>query len=167
MNWIQWVTFGIAVVGATLGIFNAWWAVRKDMVRLRVRNRVLVVSTGHVTLCVEVINTGYIPVTITEIGYTESLFAKKKLVITDDFLRQLSLPHRMEPRTVVTMTVTPAGLDMPEMRRMAYSYAKTACGVVSRCRLPKEWRTEAADQFRTVAREAKERAEQDGWKINP
>lgn len=36
MTWQQWVTFGIAVVGAFLGIYNAWSAHRRDWAQLRI-----------------------------------------------------------------------------------------------------------------------------------
>lgn len=154
MGWLQAVTLGIAVVGATLGIFNAYWTVRRGVVHLKVRAKAMVISTGHITLCIEVINTGYIPVTITEIGFTTSRFAKKKLVVTDDFLRQTALPQRLDSRAGITMTVAPASLDDPEMRRPAYCFAKTACGVRVHSRMGREWQSEEADQFRAVARES-------------
>ncbi|MEW9623199.1 hypothetical protein [Rhodanobacter geophilus] len=152
MDLIQGVTLGIAVIGATLGVFNAYWMVRKDVVRLRVLSRVMFISTGQVTVCIEVINTGYIPVTITEVGYTSSRFAKQKSVITNDFLRQTQLPCRLEPRAIITVTVEPTSLDDPAMSHLAYCHAKTACGILIRKRLSRSWRGDAAKRLREVER---------------
>lgn len=150
VDWIQVATLGIAVVGATLGVFNAYWMIRKDVVRLRVLSRVIFISTGQVTICVEVINTGYIPVTITEVGYTSGRFAKHKSVITDDFLKRAKLPYRLEPRAAMTVTVEPIALSTPAMERLAFCHAKTACGVLVRKRLSRSWRGDVAKRLREV-----------------
>ncbi|OOG47019.1 hypothetical protein [Rhodanobacter sp. C01] len=150
MDLTQGVTLGIAVVGATLGVFNAYWMIRKDVVRLRVLSRVMIISTGQVTVCIEVINTGYIPVTITEVGYTSGRFAKQKTVITNDFLRRTQLPYRLEPRAGMTVTVEPSALDNPVMHHLAYCHAKTACGILVRRRLSRSWRGDAAKRLRAA-----------------
>ncbi|AIC11142.1 hypothetical protein [Xylella fastidiosa] len=36
MNWTNWLTLALAVLGATLGVFNAVWMIRRDTVRLKV-----------------------------------------------------------------------------------------------------------------------------------
>lgn len=129
MGWMQWVTFGIALVGATLGVFNAWWSVRKDLVRLRVRPVAMITDTGIASVGIEVINAGYIPVTISEVGFTSGRRAKHKAIITEDLFSRVRLPYRMEPRTEMTMTITPSFIKSPVQRRATHCFAKTACGV--------------------------------------
>lgn len=137
MNWISWVTFGIAVVGATLGIFNAYWAVRRDSVRLRVRFvSLLLPASGTWTVGIEVINTGSVAVTVNEVAVTGGgLGRKKRGIITEDFFRSTPLPNRLEPRTAMTIAAQPGFRD--EVRRMRASHcsARTACGVTVKARI--------------------------------
>lgn len=91
---MQWVTFAIAVLGATLGMFNAWWSVRKDMAGPRVRAAGMSTNTGLMSVGIEVSNVGYIPVTIAEMGFISGRFAKQKMVATDDALRRIILLYR-------------------------------------------------------------------------
>jgi hypothetical protein len=134
MNWMEWVTLGIAVIGATLGIFNVWWMVRRDAVRLRVRLVSLMgVPDGEWTVGIEVTNMGYIPITLTEVAIHRPDTAERMIIPTDYFHRT-ALPHRMEPRTSITMAGVPA--LRTEIRRVGARRcsATTACGVIVRSR---------------------------------
>ena len=135
MSWIEWVTFGIAVIGATLGVFNAWWSVRRDAVRLRVRFvSLMTVPDGVWTVGVEVTNVGYIPVTITEVAVHKP-GTKDRMVINSDYFHRVALPSRMEPRTSITVATDPS--VMAELRRVnaRWCSASTACGVTVRARI--------------------------------
>lgn len=153
MDWIQGVTLGIAVVGATLGVFNAAWMIRKDTVRLRVSCVIEVTNTGLVTAAIEVINTGYIPVTITEVAFTSARNAKNKLVIINDCLNRCRLPHRLEARASMTVAAAPLDFQHPQMAITRYCHAKTACEVIVRSRI-RAWRNET--EFSAIARAARQ-----------
>ncbi|MCG2605012.1 MAG: hypothetical protein KBO60_18285 [Achromobacter sp.] len=134
MNWIGWTTFGIAVVGATLGVFNAWWMVRRDAVRLRVRLvSLMTLPAGEWTLGIEVTNMGYVPITLTEVAIQKP-GTSKRMAIASDYFRRVTLPHRMEPRTSITVAGDP-GLRPEVLRvRARWCSATTACGVTVRSR---------------------------------
>ncbi|MGY4697164.1 hypothetical protein XfCFBP8356_008120 [Xylella fastidiosa subsp. sandyi] len=64
MNWTNWLTLALAVLGATLGVFNAVWMIRRDTVRLDVvYANVTPVAGGPPLGCVEVPNLSYLAVT--------------------------------------------------------------------------------------------------------
>lgn len=130
MDWIGWATFGIAVVGATLGIFNVWWMVRRDAVRLRVR---LVSQTampsGQVTLGIEVSNLGYTAITLSEVAIRAHPFRGNRMAIVSDYFDRARLPLRMEPRTCVTIAVVPEIRSRIKQEGARWCSATTACGI--------------------------------------
>lgn len=88
-QWVEWVTFGLATVGAVLGVIATWAGLHRDRPRLVVRpvwGRVLhgpggmrahawSRGTGAVDrfsggfIGIEVINTGYVTVYLREVGF--------------------------------------------------------------------------------------------------
>lgn len=136
MNWTQWVTFGIAIVGATLGVFNAYWMIRRDAIRLRVRYVSLYIPSADTwTAGVAVTNLGSIAVTITEVAIRGGALGNRRIVVQEDFFRRHGLPLRMEPRTEATIAAEPSFLA--EVRRWGATHcsASTACGVVVKARI--------------------------------
>jgi hypothetical protein len=130
MSWIEWVTLSIALIGATLGIFNAWWSVRRDAVRIRVRLvSLMTFPNGESTVGIEVTNLGYIPVTITEVAIRVGRFSGQRMVIASDYFRQVTLPLRMEPRTCVSVAAEPAARVEILRRGARWCSATTACGI--------------------------------------
>jgi hypothetical protein len=88
-TWAQWVTFGIALLGAALGILTTWRGLTRDTPRVRVRaywcgvrhdassNRTIEIKSHRPEsleefpgwqLGIEAINIGYVPVHIGEVG---------------------------------------------------------------------------------------------------
>lgn len=61
------ITLAIALVSLALGIYNAWFARRDKLERLRVIPKY---SIGHQFegISIDVVNTGTVPVTLTEVG---------------------------------------------------------------------------------------------------
>lgn len=130
MEWTNWLTLGIAVLGATLGVFNAVWLIRKDTVRLRVQYvTIYVPGVDTWTGAVEVTNVGYLPVTVKEIAFHKGRLAKRRAVVVTDFLQQTALPHRLDARTQITIAVQPDILEMVGSRRFTWCSTATACGV--------------------------------------
>ncbi|WP_164227296.1 hypothetical protein [Stenotrophomonas maltophilia] len=65
MNWTNWLTLGIAVLGATLGVFNTWTNYRRGTRRARIQcGYDKSQGTEAPSLWCEVINPGGVPVTI-------------------------------------------------------------------------------------------------------
>jgi hypothetical protein len=129
------VTFGVALLGAVLGVINLWWMLRKDTVRLKVRRMFAygIQSTWR-TVGVEVINVGFLPVTVTEVGFTTRGRGAKRAPIVGDHLRQQALPKRMESRTDLTIYADPSALTDERIKKMTHVYAKTACGLTFKTR---------------------------------
>jgi hypothetical protein len=73
------VIFGVALLGAGLGVLNYWRTVTRDRVHLRVIPRSYITSLGESGICIEVVNVGYLPVTLTQIGF--DLKAEKKILL--------------------------------------------------------------------------------------
>jgi len=113
------------VLGATLGIINTWRAFDRDRVRLIVRPLWMLFPNKTHTLCIEVINKGYVPVTVTQVGLT--MRDKQKSFIFDVVQPGDSLPKRLEPRTAVTF-VAPSGTENdPRFSEVRAAFARTAC----------------------------------------
>ena len=104
------ITLGIALVGATLGILNTWRAFDRDRIRLRVTpRRYLCRATGGGDTwgwCVEVINIGYLPVTLSDVSFAlrgdeQFMFGAMR------FDQGEQLPIRLEARTSVIAYLGP------------------------------------------------------------
>jgi hypothetical protein len=113
-------------LGAVLGIINTWRAFDRDRVRLRVKPVWTVFQGGTHTLSIEVINHSYIPVTVTQVGFT--LRDRDKVFIFLPIQPGDSIPKRLEPRTSLT-ALAPFGTEnAPSMIDVRRAFAKTACG---------------------------------------
>ncbi|WP_141057459.1 hypothetical protein [Stenotrophomonas rhizophila] len=136
MEWTNWLTLGIAVLGATLGVFNAVWLIRKDTVRLRIRyTSMYIVQRDEWIGGLEAVNTGYIAVSISEVAFKRGRFARQRLIITNDYMRSVSLPHRLEPRTSMTMSHSPDVLRQLQAEGYTHGLVTTVCGVTAVTRL--------------------------------
>lgn len=123
------VTFGIALIGAVLGLLNTWRSFDRDRLRLTISPRWAYFPSAEPRLCFEVINFSYIPVTVTTVGlrlrrpHHGSFFAFIPTVINGE-----RLPHRMEPRASITVLMPPGAHEDKEMREVRDAFVKTACG---------------------------------------
>lgn len=122
------ITFAIAIVGAVLGILNTWRAFDRDRIRVRVRPKNFLTDTGAQGMCFEIVNSGYLPVTITQVGITLRLRPKQELVFIPRTINGGSLPQRLEPRTHVTLILPPGTEKDPMLGKGLRAYACTACG---------------------------------------
>jgi len=124
------ITLVIAVVGAVLGIYNAWRAVSKDRIRLIVTPSNWVVADGMNGIVIEVVNMGFVAVTISQVAFRLKTPKKYICVIIPGFLTGQKLPHRLEPRTAVSIHVSPEVSCGPQMANVRDAFAKTACGCI-------------------------------------
>lgn len=67
MGLVDWVTLGLALVGSALGIFNTVTNFHRGRVVWKVVGEVQVAPDGTLSLRVDVVNTGRIPVTVEEV----------------------------------------------------------------------------------------------------
>jgi len=123
------VTFGIACVGAVLGVLNTWRSFDRDSIRLLVSPAAYFLNTGDSGLCVEVINRSYLPVTVSEVGLATRRAHKGRFRMPHwRFTGCEGLPHRLEPRTAITVYFPPGAENAPSLIEARQGYAKTSCG---------------------------------------
>lgn len=142
-QWKEMVTFGLALLGAVLGVINTWRAVNRDRMKLRVRFvHGFSINAPHMPdkmIGVEVTNLSTFPVTIQETGLHIVASKHRAVLIPPTLLDGGDWPRRLESREQVTTYFDSAGLP----RDVEYSnvFATTACGVTVRKRqsnLPKK-----------------------------
>ncbi|WP_230952079.1 hypothetical protein, partial [Xylella fastidiosa] len=99
MNWTNGLTLALAVLGATLGVFNAVWMIRRDTVRLKVAYATMTpVAGGPPFVCVEVISLSYLAVTAAAaaaaVAFQKGRTADRRTLIVGDCLDRSRLPRR-------------------------------------------------------------------------
>jgi hypothetical protein len=131
MDWHGSTVFGIAILGAILGILNTWQAMRRDRLRLRVRplNTVRMDAEG-MGFAIEVTNLSMFAVTVEEVGFSLGSPAAKGtrgVVPNPQIIDGGGWPRRLESRSSVTLYFDRP--PDPQFRRsIRRAYAKTACG---------------------------------------
>ena len=112
-------------LGAVLGVINTWRAISRDRVRLKVRPALTIFPHGEPCFSIEVINIGYIAVTVSEVGITVGDDLKFAILPTD---AGSSLPKRLEARAAITVIARPGVENAPPLKDGRRAYARTACG---------------------------------------
>lgn len=137
------VVFGIAPLGAGLGVLNYWRSIDKDRVKLKVTPS-RYVSNRQNGLCIEVINLGFAPVTITAISLEFGKEREWYYFGTTKYSTGAPLPHRLQPREAIAALLPPDAHEQIDMERLRCAFAKTACGLVFRGTSPvfKGWKKE-------------------------
>lgn len=103
MKWTDWITLGIALLGAALGLWNTWQGWRDRSVRLRLRATQAIGLGGPAPTClsIEVTNLSSFPITIEEVGLTVGKprgRLPRRAMIPPHSIIVGSLPMRIEPR---------------------------------------------------------------------
>ena len=107
------ITLVIAVVGAVTGILglifnflNTWRAFDRDKIKLKVIPKmgtwIHPTLGSEQMLCVEVINEGFVPVTLDRVGFPMDGM-DQELFLLPHPLNKVNLPVRLEPRESVTI----------------------------------------------------------------
>jgi hypothetical protein len=126
-SWKEAVTLAIALVGAVLGVLNAWRNWNLDRVRLRVVPVVANWGEGE-AFGIEVVNLGNFAVTLTDLGWYRHGTKQRLSVVTPIFLSGERLPVRLEPRTRLTGFAAPRAHEHASFANVRTAYAVTACG---------------------------------------
>ena len=141
------LTFALALLGSVTGVMgillsflNTWRAFDRDRVRLKVSVRWAFLSfpieDTRELLCVDVINVGFVPVTVSQIGFDLAWPSKRWLAFLP--LKEIGdpLPHRLEPRTSMIIYVPRRIFDSSDFAPVTNAFAKTACGRLFRAKSP-------------------------------
>lgn len=149
LPWKDIITFGLASVGAALGVMNTWNALSQRRVRLIVRpTYAFSTGGGSPMLSISVTNLSNFPMTINEVGFTGSAGArgKRAMVVRPQVIDGKSWPRRLESREAISLYF---GIeDVPrDPNLLAKAYAGTECGVYVYGTSP------ALDQLREIAKE--------------
>ncbi len=129
MEWMQQVTFGLALLGAVLGVVNTWRTLSRDRLRLRVRLVLAIIGSGQHQhrVGIEVTNLSTFPVTLNEVGLHAKGSKSRAVFIPLEVSGESdSLPCRLEPRTQVTAYILRQAVKVGVPYTSAY--ARTACG---------------------------------------
>jgi hypothetical protein len=142
-EWAQWVTFGIALVGAGLGIANLWMSYIRGAVRLRLKFKFHRVPNEHTRFRIRAENTGRVAVSIDKVGLARwpGPFAKPVWL-----RREPGEPDRLElaPGKAATWTVDPEAFSDPVVLKRLVVVAQTEDGrrVQRRCARLRQYRTD-------------------------
>lgn len=130
------ITLIIAVVGAVTGILglvfnflNTWRAFDRDKVKVKVVPKLSMFFVGgerYDCLSIEVINMGFVPVTISRIVLP--IDSKLELHFKQHPQHRVSLPARLEPRESLTIMATPDLQSDEKFSLVFCARASTACG---------------------------------------
>ena len=134
------VTLAIALFAAVLSLLNTWHDFNRDKVRLRVRFELFVaanIESVRKGISFTVTNLGGMPVTLSRIGI--SLPGKQQLTFLLDEIGT-TLPHRMDPRTSVTLVMHPRAENHPQLRTGTNIFVETGCGLTFRGSNRREFR---------------------------
>ena len=131
----QILTFGIAVVGAALGVFNTWRSWSRDQPKLRVRC-IRGFTVGHAPsfpsnmFGIEVTNLSTFPLVISEVGFGLRGTTDRMLIPHPYLLDSGPWPRTLAPRDQVTAYTDADSFD--RSRRVKDIYASTVCGTTVR-----------------------------------
>ena len=126
------VTFGIALLGAVLGIINTWRSIDRDRVKLLVTPNQAIPVGGleqmhpNISFCIEVINQSLFPLTVSEVGFLHKGLTSRAVVIQPLTPDGSSIPRKLEARESISFY-----MDRPQLRDghpLEFAYAKTSCG---------------------------------------
>lgn len=127
-NTIQIVTTALAVLGAVLGVMNAW----RNWVHDRVKVRVLVTGTkttaGEPGLLITVRNLSRFAITIEHFGFDMNEVSPHLSISELLTIGRVTLPVRMESRTSFTHLHLVRAIPASNLQHVRFNYVETACG---------------------------------------
>lgn len=137
MSVVEAITLSVAVLGAVLGVINAWRAIDSSRVKLKVipKHAIPVGDMNPcIRFCIAVTNLGVFPVTVNEVGVLYRGTDKRGAFIEPLLLDGGSWPRRLEPRSSVS--VYGQRPDLISGHPIKCAYADTDCGTRRRGNSP-------------------------------
>lgn len=134
MEFVPTLTFGIAVLGAGLGIINTWRSFDRDRVRLLVTPKEAIpfgaaeYQYPNIEFCIEVVNLSFFPLTVSEVGVLLRGASTRSVVVQPIIIDGRSMPLRLEARESASFY-----MEAPRNHGghpLSAAYAKTSCGRV-------------------------------------
>jgi len=133
MTIVQGITLVIAILGAVLGIINTWYAVDTRRVKLKVVPKLAKFQpSNEESICVEIINLGGFPVTISEVGFFQIGTQSRLTIIQPITFDDGAFPRRLEPHSAFTVHTSNLIGNPFALRMISCAYAETQCGVVQK-----------------------------------
>ncbi len=149
MTYVDVVTFGIALVGAILGIIATWHQWSQSRVKLRIVPKRSYSMGGSQIVSgetlnpqmqqlekqclawwsIEVVNLSTFPLTISEVGFGTRK-RHRQVVMKPMITNDQTLPYRLEPRTSVLIHAHLQAKFNPELLKNNSAFAVTDCGAV-------------------------------------
>ncbi len=127
---IQNITTALAVLGAVLGVMNAWRNWVHDRANVKVLFMPAEASDGRVGMSITVRNLSRFAVTINSVSLCWSNLSHTPIdLLRGSFVDPSSLPVRLESRTSLTAFVPIFTTDPHEKNRITHVKAFTACGL--------------------------------------
>ena len=125
----QAITLAIAVLGAVLGLYNAWRNWIQDRVRVRVKLSFFEGNNGAQGITFEVVNLSNFPITITHFGFDLLGTDRHMQIPRPIFTSAETLPVRLASRTACTVLVGSDALPQNSWTALRNAYVNTACGL--------------------------------------
>lgn len=134
---VAYITFGLAVLGAVLGVLNTWNDLDKKRLKLKVVPAHAIPWGGadaRLRVAIAVTNLSSFPVTIDEVGFLLKGRKGRMLIMEPVVADGGSWPRRLEPRTSLSLY---AGLpERTSGHPIVAAFVGTQCGNVIRGRSP-------------------------------
>lgn len=129
MNWTDWLTLGIAVLGAVTGTYSVIRQRLRDQPRLQVTGFIQKGDDGQRRLRIKLVNTGHIPVTVDKVFLTGGRSKQPKAWQLWEHNRSKSkLPCFLQPGEQVIVVTHLQAITKPVMDRAFTVMAQTAEG---------------------------------------
>ncbi|MBF0400585.1 MAG: hypothetical protein HQL90_07430 [Magnetococcales bacterium] len=131
MDVIQSVTFGVALVGAVLGILNTWRAFDRDRVSLLVAPNIVHAiidgKFGPPLLSINIVNLSFFAVTIAEVGFLLRGTKERWVIAPPIMMDGGKFPRRLEPRSSFSVLAESGTHLRPDFVKVTHAFAVTEC----------------------------------------
>ena len=129
MDAVQIITTVLAVLGAVLGVMNAWRNWVHDSVKIKVLFGGATLTTGGEGMSVTVRNLSRFAVTVDSVSFCFSDRRHYPVALMDGcIVVPNTMPVRLEARTSLTIFVPASAVPDEYMTRFTHISADTACG---------------------------------------
>lgn len=127
MDWKETVTFGLAVVGALLGVLNTWRSLIKDRVRLRLNVAGYITNQGDRGINIEVVNLSEFAITVKQVAF-DHRNGNILVVLPIEAYGGKIPPQRLEPRASFSAVLPASRIKDADFAGVTRAFAITACG---------------------------------------